>query len=379
MPYMFNITPGNTTCETAPQSAALNSTRLALLCTIGICLFAVTRPIYAAEAPMKTLHGHVPAVVARLSATGVLLTTRRLNLAIGLPVRDEQGLDDFIAQVSDSASPNYRQYLTPGQFTGKFGPTQAQYASVIAFAQSNHLAVTVQHGNRLLLDVNGSVADIQRAFHLTLRTYKHPTEERDFFAPDTEPTVDAQLPVLDVSGLNNYILPRPRIKTSSAAANATPRTGSGSGGSYLGNDFRNAYLPGVTLTGTGQMLGLLEFDGYYASDISAYETTAGLPAVPLQTVLLDGYNGTPSTGRNSGNDEVSLDIEMAVAMAPGLAKIVVFEAGPTDVGRQNDILNSMAASNEVKQLSCSWGWGGGPHCDDRQHFQTDGLPGAVVL
>ena len=49
---------------------------------------------------------------------------------------------------------------------------------------------------------------------------------------------------------------------------------------------------------------------------------------------------------------------MAVALAPGLSKIVVFEGGP--YGLQNDILNTMAASNQIKQLSCSWGWGGGP-------------------
>jgi hypothetical protein len=155
-------------------------------------------------------------------------------------------------------------------------------------------------------------------------------------------------------------LPHPKSLRidSNPSTNAVARTGSGSGGTYIGKDFRAAYLPGATLTGSGQIVGLLEFDGYYASDISAYEATAGYASVPLQTVLLDGYNGTPTTGPHSGNGEVSLDIEMAVAMAPGLSKIVVFEGGPD--GLQNDILSAMAASNQIKQLSCSWGWGGGP-------------------
>jgi len=112
------------------------------------------------------------------------------------------------------------------------------------------------------------------------------------------------------------------------------------------------------LTGSGQWVGLVEFDGFFAGDISSYETAAGLPAVPLQTVLLDGYNGAPTTGANSGNVEVSLDIEMAVCAAPGLSGIVVFEAGPN--GIPNDVLNAMAASPGVSQFSCSWGWGGGP-------------------
>ena len=103
-------------------------------------------------------------------------------------------------------------------------------------------------------------------------------------------------------------------------------------GTYFGNDFRNAYVPGTTLTGAGQTVGLFEFDGFYSSDIAAYAAAAGngRTNIVIQTVLLDGYNGVPTTGANSGNGEVSLDIEMAMAMAPGLAKIVVFEGNPNN-------------------------------------------------
>ena len=43
------------------------------------------------------------------------------------------------------------------------------------------------------------------------------------------------------------------------------------------------------------MVGLLQFDsGFYQSDITAYETLAGLPDVPVQPVLLDGYAAAPA-------------------------------------------------------------------------------------
>ena len=201
--------------------------------------------------------------------------------------------------------------------------------------------------------------DIQRAFHITLLTYNRPSGSGDFYAPDAEPSVDARLPIADVSGLDNYTLPHPLVKVNpTVASNVANATGSGPSGAYIGNDFRAAYLPGVTITGAGQIVGLVQFDGFYASDITAYASKAGLSAVPIQTVLLDNYSGTPTTGPNSGNIEVSLDIEMAMSMAPGLSKIMVFEAGPS--GIVNDVLNAMAASNQVKQLSCSWGWSGGP-------------------
>ena len=332
-----------------------------LVCTLIAFVSVSTVPVVSAAGPaMKTLPGHIPAAVSRLSALGTLPSTNRLNLAIGLPLRDEPGLKAFLSRLYDPNSPGYRQYLTPEQFTEKFGPTAQDYQAAIAFAQQNHLTVTGTCDNRLLLDVNGSVADIQQAFHVTMLAYRHPVEARDFYAPDVEPSVPAGLSIADISGLNNYVLPHPKSLRLSPQAqnNAVPKSGSGPGGAYLGDDFRAAYLPGVTLTGAGQMIGMVEFDGYYANDISSYENTAALPAVPLQTVLLDGYNGAPTTGPNSGNAEVSLDIEMAICMAPELSTIVVFEAGPN--GLPNDILNAMAASNHISQISCSWGWGGGP-------------------
>ncbi|HWD18451.1 MAG TPA: protease pro-enzyme activation domain-containing protein [Verrucomicrobiae bacterium] len=298
----------------------------------------------------------MPESARRLPPKSDLAATNRLNLAIGLPLRDAPGLENFLTQVSDPASPNYRQYLTPAEFTARFGPTEADYAAVQEFARRNHLRVTGLHEGRMVLDVEGATLDVENAFAIKMHVYRHDKEARDFFAPDHEPTVDAALPIADVSGLNNYTLPRPKnLRTDAQAA---PLTGSGSNGAYLGQDFRHAYLPNVTLTGAGQMLGLLEFDGFYASDITSYETAAGLTPLPLQTILLDGFNGTPTTGANSGDPEVSLDIEVAAALAPGLSKIVVFEAGPR--GLENDILTVMAESNQIKQLSCSWGWGGGP-------------------
>ena len=80
---------------------------------------------------------------------------------------------------------------------------------MIAFAQANGLRVTTVHPNRVVLDVSGTVADIERTFHLSLRTYRHPVEDRVFYAPDTEPTLELAVPVLHISGLSDLVRPRP--------------------------------------------------------------------------------------------------------------------------------------------------------------------------
>ena len=62
-----------------------------------------------------------------------------------------------------------------------------------------------------MLDVSGSVADIEKAFHIKMHVYQHPVEARTFFAPDVEPSLDLDTPVLAISGLDNYVRPRPQM------------------------------------------------------------------------------------------------------------------------------------------------------------------------
>jgi subtilase family serine protease len=215
---------------------------------------------------------------------GRLPGSNRLNLAIGLPLRNQAELNGLLEQLYDPASPQYRHYLTLDQFTERFGATKEDYDAVTAFAKVHGLTITGIHPNRTLLDISGSVADIEMALHVKLQVYQHPTEARTFHAPDVEPTVDLAVPVLHISGLDNFnrILPLGRRAPRGPGRRPKSLTGSGPGGAFMGNDFRAAYLPGVTLTGAGQSVALLEFDGYYPSDITDYESLAGLTNVPLQ-------------------------------------------------------------------------------------------------
>ena len=317
-------------------------------CVVLLLLLAV--PVPAAE--RQVLHRHVPAAVAGLSPVGNLPDTNRLNLAIGLPLRNREALTNLLRQIYDPASPNYHHYLTPQQFTERFGPTEKDYRAVVAFAKAHGLTVTATHPNRMLVDVSGPVANINKAFGVTLRTYRHPTEHRTFYAPDTEPSLDLAEPVLSVGGLDNYSLPRPRLRATPLvnAPNASPNSGSGPSGTYRGKDFRAAYVPDSSLNGSGQSVGLLQFDGYTASDITYYENQAGLPNIPLSNVLIDGASGGPSG--SGGEVEVSLDIEMAISMATNLSRVIVYMA--PNPSPWEDLLNRMANDNLAKQLSCSW-------------------------
>ena len=333
----------------------------------------------AVTAPVKQLSGHVPAVVSRLTSTGALPTTNTLHLSIGLPLRNPEGLDNLVSQINDPNSPNYHHYLSVSDFTDQFGPSQQDYQAAIDFAKASGFKITTTHANRMLVEFDGQVSDIQRAFNVKLQTYQHPTESRTFFAPNVEPSVPASLSAVEIGGLNNYSKPQPKVHfrnpTSKTAADVSAKylNGSGAGGTYLGNDFRPAYVPGTTLTGAGQKVALFEYDGYLSNDITMYEQRSSLPAVSLTNVLLQGFSGTPYDPNAQG--EVTLDIDMIIAMAPGVSQVIVYEGNLASSYQPNLVLNQIASDNLAHQVSSSWGWSGGPSVITDQIFKEMILQG----
>ncbi|HSY19884.1 MAG TPA: immunoglobulin domain-containing protein [Candidatus Acidoferrales bacterium] len=324
--------------------------RLTFVLIVGIVLTTLF-----ASAAQKALRGNVPDVITKLVAKGRPSPTNQLSLSIGLPLPNEGALDEFIHQLYDPASTNFHRFITPPEFAARFGPSEADYQAAIQFATGSGLKIARTHTNRLVLDVEGSVADVEQAFHTTIHTYRHPSEARDFFAPDTEPSVPANLSVVSLEGLGDYDLPRPMVRKGDALkVRPLSFNGTGPNGEYAGNDFRNAYAPGTSLNGTGQAVGLLEFSDYFSVDIVNYENAIGLSnLVPVNKVVI-GQHG-PTTANNS---EVSLDIEVAIAMAPGLSQVIVYEIKSVN---PSSILSTMANDNLAKQLSSSWTWSGGPN------------------
>jgi subtilase family serine protease len=312
--------------------------------------------VSAQAADWHVLHSRVHAAVANLTPLSRLSETNRLNLVIGLQVRNQAELDNLVQEIYNPASTNFHRYLTSDQFTAMFGPTAADYQTILNFATSNGMQVDRTYDNRRLVDVSAQVSNIEKTFRVTLRTYQDPIEKRQFYAPDVEASVDPNLPILDVSGLDNYFVPHPMLHKKPETGAKGTSSGTGPKGNYLGYDFRNAYAPNVTLTGTGQSVGLVELEGYYLSDITTYESqsTPALPNVPLQNIYMDGYNSgnSPNHGDTNGVAECSLDIEMAISMAPGQSKVYVFEGNVSD-----HLLDAMVTNTQIKQFSTSWGLG----------------------
>src|SRR5580693_1162402 len=71
-----------------------------------------------------------------------LAANQALSLDLVLPLSNPAGLQSFLADIYNPASPNFHHFLTVSEFTAQFGPTQQDYDSVVAFAKANGLTVT---------------------------------------------------------------------------------------------------------------------------------------------------------------------------------------------------------------------------------------------
>jgi subtilase family serine protease len=319
-----------------------------LLLAFLACGILLSNAVQAAQ----VLSHHVPGAIGKLhlKPSGALPASTPINLVIGLPWRNREALTNLLHDLYNPASPNFHHYLTPKQFADEFGPSTNDYEMLATFVQAHGLMLTHRHPNRMLLDVSGPASAVESMLRVHLFTYRHPTESRNFYAPEADPSIDSPVPVLEINGLDNYSKPSSYVHVDTnfpaAIGGPMPFAGSGPLGFYSGYDFRDAYFPHVTLTGAGQTVGLFEMDGYYTNDVAAYEQQAGLPQVPLQNVFLDSITNNVA-GVN--NLEVSLDIDLAIAMAPGLSKVIVYEGT-----NSADILNQMATDDLAKQLSSSW-------------------------
>lgn len=337
--------------------AARRKLSVALLAALGTLAFA------AQAEGVHTRHVHREIQGGEAQMVGTPSPSQVMNLDIVLPVHDRDGLKALAAAITDPGSPLFRHYITPAEFTERFAPSQSDYDTVRAYMEERGLTVTGGSRDGMELQVQGTIDKVEKAFHVTMRNYRHPTENRTFFSPDREPSTDMAVKLWHVSGMDNFSIPKPKyVKRSDYAAahgisedavvtHAT--TGSGPSKSFLGSDMRAAYYGGTALTGAGQHVALFEYYGTDLADLTTYYKNIGQTnKVPVTLISTDGTSTSCTAKQRCDDGEQELDITQALGMAPGLAGLEMY-VGSTDTA----IISAMTTHSPLAlAIGCSWGW-----------------------
>jgi hypothetical protein len=351
---------------------------------VSVLAFLLVAPCGRAQQPMQQLQSHVSSYITQGQASrlGAMASSEPMRLAIQLPLSNQAELSTLLQQLYDPASPNYHHYLTADEFTERFGPSVEEYQAVLEFAQSHGFSVGQAPRNRLLVNLAGTAGQVEEAFHVKMGIYQHPQENRSFFSPDREPSLNLRTPVAHIHGLSSLSSVRNGLENradgrsgAGTAGDASAASGSGPNGSYLVGDLRAAYYGGTALSGAGQCVGMYELGGYDPEDVT--KSFGGVPySVPLNNVLIDGA----AAGVTPGSDDIEqvMDIVAAIGMAPGLSQVRVY-IGPPNAWGDVNVINSMAAENQCKQLSSSYSWSSPDYVQDNGIFEEFAAQGQTFL
>ncbi len=157
------------------------------------------------------LPGVLPPALAHATLTGKDDASRPLHLTVSLALANPAALQARAKGVNVKGSAQYHKFMTPAEFTSTFAPAVDHVTKVRDFLQQQGLTVTSQSADRLLLNVTGTEAQVEKAFDTTLGTFT--LGKSTYFAPERVPSVPASLKgfILSVSGMDNLAVAKPKL------------------------------------------------------------------------------------------------------------------------------------------------------------------------
>src|SRR5579859_1421508 len=250
--------------------------------------------------------------------------------------------------------------MSHDEFASAYGADPEHLKRIHAFAEANNLTVVPQPDEvaRRTVKLQGTVANLEKAFSVTLNDYDHPRARYRGRTGAIHVPADLADVIQGIFGLDNRPQANPhfryrgpsffdRVGASDAAAAANV--------SYSPVQVAQLYSFPQDVTGAGQTIGIIELDGGYTpADITSYFQSLNITPPTVTSVSVDAvvYNQTTP---DSADGEVQLDIEVAGSVAPG-ANIVVYFAPNTSQGFQDALSTAIHDTvNNPSVVSISWG------------------------
>jgi len=365
----------------------------------SIALCAV---IHAHAAPVAN---NTPGFIKKATDLGPLDPNNVINVSVWLQLHNEGKLDTLVKEQKQKGSANYKRWITQDQFNATFGPTAKEVDLVQKFLTSRGLSVQAVAENNMYIKVQGTVRDIQKAFHVQINRYKFngKTYRGNKGNPSTDDIPGARIAA--ITGLDDFgfepTFARPKDANGKPAP-FTPLNKVGPGGvffeghafrppethtftdatdtaTYTGNRYgsditntalghlppqgyspdevQTAYglkpLHAAGLNGTGETIVIVDAYGSatIAQDAAVFSQIYDLPPINLQIAKGQGLVHNPHGPPRNWAIETTLDVEWAHAVAPG-ANIALVLA--TDRASLDEAINYAVIHHLGNTISNSW-------------------------
>ena len=318
------------------------------------------------------------------------------HFRVYLPLTHTDALEKLLQSQTDTASPNYHQWLTPAQFKQQFGPSRSDVAKTKQLLQSAGFKVVGE--NTQNLEVEGPVAAVEKMFNTQLERVQVKPGHTSLAAVNHHLTLPQSLAAMGavipefaphlLAHVHSHVL-KPMANAAPLALNPTGGINpaarlSTADGFYYANDLNEAYsFPSfqtqvtplfshkkLQIAGVGARIGIVissvinpadvaaSFNSTVSTsatdvDVQAYSANSNLP-VPTVTIRpVDGGSGAFDPNSDD-SAEASLDTQMSLGTAPGATETLYNLPALTDA----EVIAGYTAVNEdniVDVVSSSFG------------------------
>jgi subtilase family serine protease len=352
-----------------------------------------------------TITRNTPGFIKKATDLGAVDPATAITVTVWLQLQNEAKLDALVQSQCKKGSSTYHKWITQDQFNASFGPTPQTVNAVQNFLNAKNLSTVFVAENNMYMKVQGSVGDIQSAFHVSIHKYNlSGNQYRSNTAdPSLNSTPGAQIAA--ITGMDDYgfqpalaqpsgpdgkpfpFVPLTKItpggvffegqafrgvetQTFISPSHNASYTGNRYGADitnmtlghlppqgYSPDEIQTAYnlkpLYAAGLNGTGETIVITDAFGSatIAQDAAAFSAIYGLPPVNLQIVKAPGISNNPLGVARNWDVETTLDVEWAHAIAPG-ANIALVLA--TDRSSLDEAINYAVVHHLGNTISNSW-------------------------
>jgi len=295
------------------------------------------------------------------------------------PGKSPSPLDDL-----NDKLPAQRNYLSDAEFNSTFGANPEDLAKIAAWAKASNLKVVSEDVPSRRILVDGTIADVSKAFGVQLNEYEHPETGR-FRGREGQIHIPADLLgiVEGVFGLDTRVVGHTRLRKANIApvdfetlgtktrarARGTASPANPFPGSFFPTDVAQLYNYPTAFTGTGQNVAIFAFNGtgpdprggYKLSSLQNYfETLLGGKTPAIKDVVVHGPGNDPgpdsqaSSQRGDATGEVMLDMCVVGSLVPD-ANIFMYFSVFTSQGWLDVLNQAITDKNKIDVISISYG------------------------
>jgi pseudomonalisin len=283
--------------------------------------------------------------LANAISLGNLDGSTPLHISVGLQLNNRSDLVNLVQRMNTVGDPLYGVELEPSQFVSTYAPTASQVNAVVSYLQSQGLNNVQVEANNMLIQADGSAAQVSAAFNTQLGLFQQ--QGRTVFAN----TAPAQVPsalsgiVVAVLGLNNAAVMQTPVHPA-AGVPTYPFA------AYYPKDIQLAYDAGKTPTGSKTSIAVIaEGDvSTVPKDLATARKIEGLPAVPVTVINA----GLPSID-TAGVGEWDLDTQSSTGMAGTVSHLYMYVATSMSDADLALAFNRFAAQKVARIANASFG------------------------